>query len=170
MIPDIEFRYSFVYSEMIDEDDNPNEKKIYSFMESLEKEWNKKGKNVLKEIGKISGLKWQEKKIICYVVEKTVPFSDPLTLPIYDDLSFAIDILTHELIHQIYIQGDNLKKAEKSWNFFKKKYKDENWNTIIHIPLHAMHSKIYIELFREERLIRNINKFKDIHDISAHGI
>jgi hypothetical protein len=82
----------------------PSPRKILNYIKSVEKLWNKVGKKVLREISKVTSLKWKSKVIHCYVVGKCVPFSDPLTLPIYKEKDYFIDVLIHELIHQIFLK------------------------------------------------------------------
>jgi len=67
----------------------------------------------MKELSKITNLNWSEKQIICYVVGKAIPFSDPLTLPVYKKIDYAVDMLTHELIHRLFTQKSNQKNIKK---------------------------------------------------------
>ena len=127
-------------------------------MKAAEKVWRKYEKIILQELPRIIKLKWKEKKIICYVVGDCRPFSDPLTLPVYEDKGLFIDVLIHELIHQLFSQGGNYKKAKKAWGHIYRKYKNESRLTRIHIPLHAIHWHVYKKIFNEKRLNRNINR------------
>jgi hypothetical protein len=67
-----------------------------------------------------------------------------------------IDVLTHELIHNIFTQNQECLK--KAWDFFNRKYKKESRVTRIHILVHAVHSHIYMKFFGEERLKRNVKR------------
>ena len=82
--------------------------------------WRKDEEKLLKELADISGLRWQEKSMACYVVGRCIPFSDPLTIKVYKELplNYFVDVLTHELIHQLFTQNDNLQKSKKAWNYF----------------------------------------------------
>ena len=177
MIPEIEFRYSNIYDDSYrnylwvqkrlkkEKRKYPSHREILNYIKKIEEVWDKIEKNVLKELSNISGLKWKEKKIICYVVGYANPFSDPLTIPIYiKDYDYFIDILIHELIHQIFTQEGNLDKSKKSWNYLFKKYKKETWNTKIHIPLHAIHSQIYLKFFNKNRMQKDISYVSGFKD------
>ena len=171
MIPKIIFKYSWIYDqhwkEVYKKDKNyPTEKEILSYIKKVEKLWRKDEKKILKELEVVSGLKWQEKSIVCYVVGRCIPFSDPLTIKVYKELSldYFVDVLTHELIHQLFTQNDNLQKSKKAWNYFHRKYKDEDFNTIIHIPVHAMHSHILLKYFGQARLNREIKSLSNLPD------
>jgi hypothetical protein len=64
-----------------------------NYIKKVEKIWSKIDKEILRELSRVSRLKWKSKFIYCYVVGKCVPFSDPLTLPVYKNLDCFIDTL-----------------------------------------------------------------------------
>jgi hypothetical protein len=169
-IPKIEFRYSWVYDdrwrEFYDNRDYPDGKDTKNNILRIEKEWQKNGDLVLRELAKVSGLKWKEKTITCYVAGRVVAFSDPLTIAFIRNapVDRTIDILTHELIHQLFIQNDYGKRAYKAWEYIYRKYKKEEFNTIIHIPVHALYYHIFMKFFGEKRLQREIDSVKDYPD------
>lgn len=160
--PKIIFRYSWIYDQIWKEALSEKKRKKYlsprkvlNYIKKVEKLWRKEEKKVLQELTRITRLKWGVKSITCYVVGKCKPFSDPLTMLVYEKYpDYFIDVLTHELIHQLFIQNE--KKLEKSWYYIWRKYKEETDNTKIHIPLHAIHSHIYYKFFNEKRLKRDI--------------
>ncbi|MDD5416436.1 MAG: hypothetical protein PHU12_00490 [Candidatus Aenigmarchaeota archaeon] len=173
MIPKIIFRYSWIYNQRCKDGTfgntkefgkYPTDKQIIIFKNKIETIWRKKEKVILKKISNISGLKWREKYIQCYIVGRVAPLSDPLTICIYTKHpDYFIDVLTHELIHQIFVQ--NHKNLKNVWKyFFYGKYKKESHTTCVHIPLHAIHTAIYKELFNEICLNRDIRICQDFKD------
>jgi len=167
IVPKIIFKYSRIYDQHWREvyskiKDYPSEQKIQNDIEKVNKLWRRDEKKILKELSVITDLKWKEKSIACYVVGKCIPFSDPLTIKVYDDypLNYFIDVLTHELIHQLFTQNE--KQLKKAWVYFHKKYKSENFNTTIHIPVHAIHSHIFMKYFGEKRLEREIQSLNHL--------
>ena len=161
MTPKVIFRYSWIYNEFFKSLEKkkkyPSAKKILNYIKKLEKLWRKDEKKVLKEISKITGLEWKEKQIICYVVGRgKLSFSDPITLLMYRKLDFSIDVLVHELIHRIFAVRENFLRSKKAWRYFHNKYKKETKNTRAHIVIYAIHNHIYLKLFNEERLKRDI--------------
>lgn len=161
ILPRIEFKYSWIYDDVLKELDKPpkdrrrfSSRRIEGYMKSVELLWGKRGKAILQELSKVTKLSWKEKKIPCYVVTWSRPFSDPLTVSVWKSKDYFLDILTHELIHRLFIQEGNVKRTNSVWNYFLKKYKNESYNTCIHIPLHAIHEHIFRTLFDEKRLVR----------------
>ena len=159
MIPKIEFVYSSIYDSMWPKPKKKlSENIIDNYLNSIEKIWKKEGGKILSEISKISGLKWKEEKIKCYLLSGGRCFSYPLTITYFKDKNRFIDILTHELIHQIQIQYADWDKWK--FYFFKNygKYNQESLLTKGHIFLNAVHYKILKKLYGKKRLNLNIKR------------
>ena len=60
------------------------------------------------------------------------------------------------MIHQLFTQGENFKKSKKAWDYINKKYNKESLKTRIHIPVHAIHTHMYLKFFNKKRLERDI--------------
>jgi len=168
LIPKIIFKYSWVYDEIwknkFGADGYPSSKQILSYIKRAERLWRKDENKVLTELSKISGLQWKSKFISCYVVGWCVPFSDPMTLPIYKYIDYFVDFLIHELIHNLFTQKGNLDKSKKSWGYFYRKYNKETETTIIHVPLYAIHSRIYLKFYNKKRLNKDMKLMKYLPD------
>src|SRR3989344_1287100 len=174
MIPKIEFRYSWIYDEgyrnssrirdMLKEKNRvyPSKRKIENYIAAITPLWGGIEKRTLGELSKISGLKWKENRIRCYVIGFCRPFSDPLTMKLYPNKKDFVDTLTHEMIHQIQIQ--NKEKIGKWFDNITSNYGKETRVTRNHIFVHAVHSKLYLALFDEKRLNRNIRRDKENPD------
>ena len=166
MLPKIIFKYSHIYDQnwqtwFRSYNKSPRKlspQKVQYHIKAVEKVWRKCEKNILQELSKVTNLEWKEKEIICYVVGDCRPFSDPLTLAAYEDRGLFVDVLTHELIHQLFTQKGNYEKAKKSWKYIFSKYKNESHLTRVHIPLGAIHWYIYKKLFNEKRLERDMTR------------
>ena len=141
MIPKIEFVYFPTYDEIwLKPKEKFSSKFVDKYLNSIEKIWKKEGKNTLEYISKISGLKWKEKKIKCYFISGGRCFSNPLTVRYFKNKNQFIDVLTHELIHQM--QSQNSKNWVKWWQYFSKQYSNESKLTQRHIFLHAIHYQL----------------------------
>ncbi|MFA6097897.1 MAG: hypothetical protein WC788_09840 [Candidatus Paceibacterota bacterium] len=174
MTPKIIFKYSWIYDQnwkkwikvyIKKEDKNyPTTPEVLNYIKKVEKMWRKCEKKVLREMTELTGLKWKEKNITCYVVGNCSPFSDPLTIKTYKEHDYFIDTLVHESIHQLFTQEGNLEQAAKAWKYFEKKYANETYRTRIHIPLHAIHWHIFLKFFGQKRLDRQIEKMNKYTD------
>jgi len=130
---------------------------ILNYIKVIEKLWHKDEGRILRELSKLTHLKWEEDKIFCYVVGNSIPFSDPLTIPAYKNRpTYFIDILIHELIHRLFDHPKNLKKIKRVRKYFYRKYKNENKITRNHIPLHAIYTYILLKFYNKRRLKREI--------------
>jgi len=163
--PKIIFRYSKIYDEYIGKE-KPSETavvKTVNYIKKLRNAWGKKEEKILKEISQITGLKWRENYIHCYIVRRGGgSISDPLTLVMYNKkgalgkLDLLIDLLVHELIHRIFTSKENFQKSKKAWDYIYKKYKNEIEKTKIHIVIHAIYKDIYLKFYNKKRLERHI--------------
>lgn len=163
----ISFVYSWIYDkEFHNLEANENSKNVViEFLNAVKKDWESVENKVFDKLEEFSSIKWKNKKINCYVVEKSehMPISDPLTIPIkliVGDEEYEltkerfVDMLVHEIIHNLFIQNENL---DDYFNFLiEDKYKDEDLNTAIHVPVHALHKKLFLEIFGEERMEEEI--------------
>lgn len=132
-------------------------KKTSEYIGKVEKSWRKDENKVLAELSKITGLKWKEKSLICYIVWLCKGMSLPLTVRVYDDTNDFVDSLIHELIHYLLVDGNNSELSMKARNYFNKRYRDENQNVIHHILLFAIMQHVYLRFYNMERLERHAN-------------
>ena len=175
-IPKIEFVWSWVYQMEIhsqnvkteEYDYESYEKYVLDFIEKMEKEWNKKGNEILRYIEEITRLKWKEERINCYIVKISafLPCSSPLTIPIQFEtqdkkiytlsVDRYMDMLIHELIHNLFIQNE--KETDNYFENIFGNYQDEPFNTTLHVLLHSIHKKIFLKFFGVDRLNDEIEK------------
>ena len=173
MIPKINFKWSFIYQEEIHLPKSAkykrevSEKFVKSFIEKISDKWDELGAEILKYMETITNLKWKNSEINCYVLEVSPfgPISDPLTIDInlFDNgniyslsVNRFIDMLVHELIHNLFIQNED-EIIDNYFDNLVKEYKEEDWNTAIHIPVHAIHKEIFMKFFDKKRLDEEIN-------------
>ena len=167
-IPRIEFVYSPIYQEvMLPRGAKYKESFKYEtkkFIKKAEKYWKKNEKKILKYITNITRIKWKDNLIKCYVLRKCYlsGISHPLTISIETikknhrvkiDKTRFIDILTHEIIHNLLTQDSSFEAYLKK---LKKKYRKLSDRTIIHILVHAIHKAIYLKYFNRFRLNRDV--------------
>lgn len=172
-LPKIVITRSWIYESHLVK---PNKYKPFDYKvmfrqaQKFEKVWRKEEKKILTEISKTIGLPWNEKQINVYMTDKKVWFSKPLTLSVIEHNNKLLgpkrlrDILTHELIHRIWSDDINWKRIKQRSNKLMNKYKKDNFNVQIHVPVHAIHKHILLKLFSNRELqaeIDSIKKWKD---------
>lgn len=145
-----------------------------AYLSKVKNAWKPKEKAILAYMEQLTGLSWKRKEIVCYALKtsRTYPFSDPLTIPIQYrrkhrvvtiSVDEFIDTLVHELIHNLFI--DNTTETKNYFDYLiKKKYKSYSFNTAIHVPVHAIHKKIFEKFFSKARLEKEIRFFKNFPD------
>lgn len=101
--------------------------------------------------------------------------SSPLILNFNPDPDVFVDKLTHELLH--VIQNDNAvyqsanhytdKKLDLS-STWRELYGTHDQLTLVHIPLHALHKYIYLDILRDPaRLKRELTSLEASHTAAA---
>lgn len=169
----ISFKWSWIYEQMYHAigltenfDYEGTKKYIDDYLKEIKNKWKDIELDVFNLVEEFSGLKWKDKNITCYVIKrsKNMPISDPLTIPIEfeeekgDIFTLTknrfIDMLIHELIH-LFLEQNNFETNNYFNNIFEL-YKEEEFETILHLIVHAIHKKIILNLFDEERLNKEI--------------
>ena len=170
VIPKIKFVWSYIYQEeihgtsLINYDRTKSKNYVEIFLDKIKEEWNERKEQILLEMASCCGLNWPEITIPCYVIEQSIhgPISEPLTIPIQlqDDGELYelsptrfVDMLTHELIHVLFIQHD---KVDQYFDYIVKKYTALSENAAAHIIVHAIHKHIFLTVFNQERLDEEI--------------
>jgi hypothetical protein len=139
----------------------PTPEEITTYLDIIKPLWQHEEGKILRALSEITTLTWEAKIISCYVVGQVKAFSDPLTLPVFlNDPTLFIDMLIHELIHQLFMQPGNQKRLQPVWEYINKSYPNETQITKTHIPLHAIHSYLYHTFYTEERRQRDIQRAK----------
>ncbi|MEM2089514.1 MAG: hypothetical protein QXL88_00245 [Candidatus Pacearchaeota archaeon] len=100
VLPEINFKISYyLHSEILSSSYNFN--RLFRFVNSFEKFFKKRKKEVLKSIEKLTGFGWKQKNIDVWFFDSWHPsVSYPLLLNVYGfDKDFVFFNLVHELVH-----------------------------------------------------------------------
>lgn len=125
---------------------------------SYQKAWQPVENKVLKGITEALDLEFRQNIIDVYIAPWFRAFSDPMVIGVVQEPDLFIDTLTHELIHRLLtdntsIPHDTLLLSEWEKLFGKK----HGFGTTVHIPVHAVHKAIYLDVLKApERLERDI--------------
>jgi hypothetical protein len=166
--PRIEFRYSWVY----DQDHKlrftdplyPSGDKIREYLEEVSEAWRPRQRSLLNNISNLSGLPWKEETVVCYVVGRGIPMSDPLTMPLYENnTELFIEKLIHELIERLVMHPKNLKLRGDFWEGMFRAMAEDGVKVSYMVPVKAIYHEILKKHFPsatgpEESLItRNLD-------------
>ncbi len=150
-VPVIEFRNSWIYNIQWKRPKElrkpPSEKEWNRREHRLRQLWSKHGNKILRNMSRVTGLVWQEERIIVYLSWGIYPFSDPVTINLRSDVFSVFETLTHECIHRIASHEKNWKKISRRWLAFTSKYPKDKPNAINHVPIHAVHEVLWRSLF-----------------------
>lgn len=145
-------KLKFIYSPIYDNLLTDMSKKEFSieqmkemeyYKEELEAFWQKDENKLIKEIEKVSGLKFKGNKecfLVCHM--KYTAISNPLTLKKHPHLDRTKTILIHELIH--VLMEDNKEKIRK---FIEKTYPEESLEFKIHVPVLLITKKVVENIY-----------------------
>ncbi len=146
-------------------DHNHYQKTVDAYNEA----WQPKEALIMNAMQDILGLHFKHNIIDVYIAPWFAAFSDPMVIGVKSKPDSFIDLLTHELLHRLLTDNTKLDLSEEdrtlSAEWMKLFGKDHRWNTLIHIPVHAVLKEIYLNVLKEEyRLKRDIDKHQKHED------
>ncbi len=157
----LEFIYSPIYDNLLTdmskkEFSNNQIKEMEFYKEELELIWKKEENKIIKEIEKISKLKFKSNRK-CFIVNnmKYTAISNPLTVK-REHIERTKTILIHELVHILF--EDNKDKIKK---LIEKSYPEESMDFKIHVPVLLITRKVVEKLYGEKEF--NIILEKEMH-------
>ncbi len=140
------------------------------------KEWMKYEKRVLSSLTKVLGISFYKPVIDVACAPYFVPKSDPLIMNFRYEPDEFVDVLTHELCHILltdnnktsihdYVNKPKLDLA-KEW---KKLYSIDDFNALVHVPVHALSKYIYLDVLKQpERLKRDMKTMESYANNEAY--
>jgi len=147
----IHFVYSAPYDRMLSlmstltyHEEQIIELKLY--IKELESYWKKHEKKIIKEIEKVSKLKFKHDER-CYVVKNMnyIAFSHPFTIKMNSNLEETKLTLLHELMHILFVQ--NTKKSKILIKSLHNLYPEKDIFFKVHIPLCLVERKVVENLY-----------------------
>lgn len=140
-------------------DDEWLEKRV----ESYKKAWQPYEEKIMRAMTDMLGLSFKHNIIDVYIAPWFNAFSDPLVIGVVQEPDAFVDILTHELLHRLLTDNTTLPENFDLFSEWQKLFgEDHSFGEIVHIPVHAAHKAIYLDVLSEpERLDRDIAMSKD---------
>lgn len=127
----------------------PTEEVVIAKMKELKNEWKNFEPTILKNLEKISGLKFQ-RDIDVYIVSGTPrSISNPIIIKSsFSKSEFTLE-LTHELIHALFGQNANIL----SKYIYRELSPNETESTAKHVIVHALLKYIFADILRHNEVI-----------------
>ncbi len=143
----LNFQYSQVYDELFNYMsrnyfDNAQILELETFTIQLSNHFKDKQNNIIKEIEKVSGLRFQS-NVNCFVVKHLGyrAISDPFTIKMYKDFDYTTAVVIHELIHILLRDNQTILKI------VNKKFAHEENDFKVHFPVLLIERKVIENLF-----------------------
>lgn len=140
----------------------PAAESIIEKTKEYQKAWESR-KSVLEYMQEVLALNFYSNVIDAYIVgQMKGAFSLPIVISSYLPPNKYIDVLTHEVLHRL--TSDNKQQITEE-NIVSKMLPAETEKCAIHVIIHAMLKKIYLEFLKDpERLVANKERDKNAPD------
>jgi hypothetical protein len=131
---------------------------IKKIVTSYQKAWKSFESKILPALTDLTGLSFRQNIIDVYIAPWFNAFSAPMVIGIMREPDQFVDTLTHELIHRLLTDNTSLDFETPLLTRWQKLYgKDHSFGMIVHIPVHAIHKAIYLDILKDpSRLKRDI--------------
>ena len=145
----------------------PDTKQCEEWTANYRTAWQEYEAKILPALEKILGAAFRQPIIDVHTVPGIRDMSDPLIMNFMTEPDEFVDRLTHELIHKLLTDNTaySLNDTNKpTWlgNEWQKLFGDHDFDTLIHIPVHAIHKHVYLDILKEpERLKRDLEGTAD---------
>lgn len=136
-------------------DDEWMEKRVAEY----NKAWKPLENKILTGLCDTLDLTYRQNIIDVYIAPWFHAFSDPLVIGVMQEPDVFIDFLTHELIHRLLTDNATIPYQanilQPAWE--KLFGKNHTFTSLVHIPVHAVHKAVYLNVLQEpKRLERDI--------------
>jgi len=127
--------------------------------------WAPHSSKILYGICDILDLEFRQNIIDINIAPWFNPISDPMVIgPAFQSEDALVNTLTHELIHRLITDNNSIDYDHDFLKDWKELFgSDHKFNTLVHIPVHAVMKKLYLDVIDRPDLL----KF-DIEDLSTN--
>jgi hypothetical protein len=133
------------------------------------KAWQPYEQKILLSMTETLGSSFRQNIIDVYIAPWFHAFSDPLVIGVTKEPDVFVDTLTHELLHRLLTDNTTIPYETDLIAEWRKLFgNNHNFKVLVHIPVHAIHKAIYLDVLKEpERLERDIANNKK-HEAEAY--
>lgn len=116
--------------------------------------WETYSDNILQGICGILDLEFRQNIIDVNVAPWFTPISDPMVIgPAFKSQDALVNTIAHEMIHRLITDNTSIDYDHDFIADWKKVFGDtHDWNTLVHIPVHAVMKKLYLDVLNRKDL------------------
>lgn len=120
--------------------------------------WKPFEQKILTSMTEILGLSFRQNIIDVNIAPWFGAFSDPMVIGVMREPDVFVDTLTHELLHRLLTDNTAIPHETMLLTEWQKLFgKEHSFGMVVHIPVHAVHKAIYLDVLKEpERLKRDV--------------
>ena len=135
-------------------DDKWMEKRVADY----QKAWKPVEQKILMGMTEKLGLSFRQNIIDVNIAPWFNAFSDPMVIGVMQEPDVFVDTLTHELLHRLLTDNTAIPHETLLLSEWQKLFgKNHTFGTVVHIPVHAVHKAIYLDVLKDpKRLERDI--------------
>jgi hypothetical protein len=153
--PDIKAAYEKPKNDL----DKLDAKFIKKTLERYEKAWRLYEEKIIRGMCEILGLEFRQNVIDIYAAPFYNSFSDPMFIATKYTSDRVIEVIAHEILHRLLTDNVQTEYQTKYASEWKNLFGDEHsWNTIVHIPVHAMLQVLFDDILNEPERTANDKK------------
>lgn len=126
--------------------------------------WRPHNDKILHGLCDMLNLEFRQNLIDVNVAPWFSPISDPMVIgPAFKTEDALVNTLTHEIVHRLLTDNTSTDYDHDFLTDWKKLFgESHDWNTLVHIPVHAVMKKLYLDgIDRPDLLAFDINDVKD---------
>lgn len=154
-IPNIRFKYGWLVAGEVSSilndtwgDGTPlrSDDEYFAIAKKYEEWWRSESDAILRSMTDILGLQFHQSEIDIYVVPWFNAMSDPLIIgPAFSTKDELVNTVTHELLHRLLTENTITDYTYDYLTGWKELFGDLEFNALVHIPVHAIMKKIYLD-------------------------
>lgn len=136
------------------------------------KAWEPYEQKVLRGMTEALGLSFRQNIIDVNIAPWFHAFSDPMVIGVMQEPDVFVDTLTHELLHRLLTDNTAMPHETQLLDEWEKLFgKQHSFTLLVHIPVHAVHKAIYLDVLKEpkrlERDMANNKKYEATDYVGA---
>lgn len=121
-----------------------------------EKAWRPYEEQIIHGMCDLLGIEFRQNIIDIYAAPFYNSFSDPMFIATKFSSKRVVEEITHELLHRLLTDNAQTDYKTNYVNEWKKLFKDGlSWNTLVHVPVHAVLQALFDDVLDEPERTRN---------------